>query len=327
MRDFQILVAEDAFASSVAMTHDILATATALASRVDSPTPSWATYSLDGGPVRLQGGFSVETKRLPRTRSATGSVLVLPGLGFATRKDLLRRLERDDAKRLAQRIAAHVDAGGEVAASCSAVFLLQAAGLLSGRRATTFWLLAPVLAQLQPDCQVDADRMVVADGPITTAGASFAHSDLMLHLLRQRFGAKLCDPVSRMLLLDGRQAQSAFVIPEMFASGDALVARLAARIEAALPNPPSVSQLASEFCVSERTLARHLRVATGRSTSWLVQSVRLRRARNLLENTRMSIDQVATEVGYQDATALRRLMRKVAGANPSHFRKDAYAGS
>lgn len=325
MRDFQILVAEDAFASSVAITRDILATAAALAPRVDAPTPSWGLYSLDGGAVRLQGGFSVETSRLPKARDATGSVLVLPGLGFANRKELLQRLKREDAALIARRIAAHVDAGGEVAASCSAVFLLQAAGLLVGRRATTFWLLAPVLAHLEPGCVVDSDRMVIADGCITTAGASFAHSDLMLHLLRQKFGAKLCDPVSRMLLLDGREAQSSFVIPEMLASGDALVARLAARVEASLPNPPSVSQLAREFCVSERTLSRHVRVATGKSTSGLVQSVKLRRARTLLENSRMSIDQVASAVGYQDATALRRLMRKVAGANPSRFRKDAYA--
>ena len=86
-----------------------------------------------------------------------------------------------------------------------------------------------------------------------------------------------------------------------------------------------MAQLAREFCVSERTLSRHVRVATGKSTSGLVQSVKLRRARTLLENSRMSIDQVASAVGYQDATALRRLMRKVAGANPSRFRKDAYA--
>ena len=325
MRDFQVLVAEDAFASSVAITRDILATAASLAARADSATPTWGLYSLDGGPVKLQGGFSVDTARLPKAREARGSVLVLPGLGFANRKDLLKRLQRDDARLLAQRIAAHVDAGGEVAASCSAVFLLQAAGLLVGRRATTFWLLAPVLASIEPGCVVDSDRMVIADGCVTTAGASFAHSDLMLHLLRQKFGAKLCDPVSRMLLLDGREAQSSFIIPEMLASGDALVARLAARVDASLPNPPSVSQLAREFCVSERTLSRHVRVATGKSTNGLVQSVKLRRARTLLENSRMTIDQVAVAVGYQDATALRRLMRKVAGANPSRFRKDMYA--
>ena len=318
MHDFHVVIAEDAFASSVAITRDILATAAAMAPRLGTPTPSWGMYSLAGGPVRLQGGFLVDTQRLPRAGGK--SLWILPGLGFANRKELLARVQREDAQGLARRIAAHVRAGGHVAASCSAVFLLQQAGVLAGRRATTFWLLAPVLAQLEPACRVDADRIVISDSGVTSAGASFAHSDLMMHLLRQRFGSRLCDAVSRMLLLHGRHAQSQFVIPEMLASGDELVARLADRVESSLPDPPSVATLAAEFCVSERTLARRVRLATGGSTSHLVQSVKLRRARALLENSRMSVDQVAAAVGYQDATALRRLMRKVAGANPSWFR-------
>jgi len=319
MHDFHVVIAEDAFASSVAITRDVLATAAAMASRLGTPTPTWGMYSLEGGPVRLQGGFLVDTQRLPRA-VGKGATWILPGLGFANRKELIARVQREDAQRLARRIAAHVRAGGEVAASCSAVFLLQQAGVLAGRRATTFWLLAPVLAQLEPGCKVDADRIVIHDSGVTSAGASFAHSDLMMHLLRRRFGAKLCEAVSRMLLLDGRHAQSQFVIPEMMASGDELVARLADRVESALPDSPSVATLAAEFCVSERTLARRVRIATGGSTSHLVQGVKLRRARALLENSRMSVDQVAAAVGYQDATALRRLMRKVSGANPSWFR-------
>ena len=104
------------------------------------------------------------------------------------------------------------------------------------------------------------------------------------------------------------------------ASGHALVAQLTARLEKSLPSVPPISQLARELCVSERTLSRHVRQATGKSTSGLVQSVKLRRARALLENSRMTIDQIAAAVGYQDATALRRLVRKTTGASPARFR-------
>lgn len=72
----------------------------------------------------------------------------------------------------------------------------------------------------------------------------------MLHLLRVRFGTALVKAVSCMFLIDGREAQSPFIIPEVLASGSDLVARLAARIEAALPSPPSVAALAQEFCIS-----------------------------------------------------------------------------
>jgi transcriptional regulator GlxA family with amidase domain len=142
----------------------------------------------------------------------------------------------------------------------------------------------------------------------------------MLHLLRVQFGNALVEAVSRMLLIDGREAQSPFIIPEVLASGSDLVARLAARIEAALSHPPSVTELAQEFCMSPRTLSRHVQSATGMSTQALINSVKLQRARKLLQSSRMTVDRVAEAVGYQDATALRRLMKKVAGMNPGRYR-------
>jgi len=104
------------------------------------------------------------------------------------------------------------------------------------------------------------------------------------------------------------------------ANGSELVRRLTRRIEAALPHPPSVAQLADELAMSSRTLARHVRAATGRGPLALVQGVRLNHARHLIESSRLTIAQVAERVGYEDATALRRLMRKAAGAAPSRFR-------
>jgi transcriptional regulator GlxA family with amidase domain len=130
----------------------------------------------------------------------------------------------------------------------------------------------------------------------------------------------LADAVGRVLLIDGRQAQAPFVMPTLLSNGNELVARLVTRIESALPHPPSVEALADEFAMSQRTLSRHVQQATGKSTMALVQSVRLNRARMLIESSRLTLDRVAEQVGYADATALRRLMRKVAGVNPSRYR-------
>jgi transcriptional regulator GlxA family with amidase domain len=162
--------------------------------------------------------------------------------------------------------------------------------------------------------------MVCADGPVSTAGAAFAQSDLMLHLLRNRFGSTLADGVGKVLLITGRQAQAPFVVPSMLSNGNELVARLTKRIESSLPKPPSVAALAEAFAMSQRTLSRHVRAATGKGVLALVQSVRLNRARMLIETSRTTIEQIAAQVGYEDATALRRLMRKLAGATPSRFR-------
>lgn len=323
MTDFTILVLPGAFAASVAATLDVLQAAATLAPRLKLARPTWRVLSPSGGAVPLSSGMRLDTAALPKRRRADTSTWIIPGLGLANAGAVADGLESGDAQRATQAVAAHVARGGHVAASCSAVFLLQAAGLLAGRRVTTSWWMAAELRRLEPRCTVDADRMVCADGPVSTAGAAFAQTDLMLHLLRTQFGAGLADAVGRVLLIDGRQAQAPFVLPVMLSNGNELVARLMARVEAALPQPPSVEALATEFAMSQRTLSRRVRDATGQSTLALVQSVRLNRARMLIESSRMSIEQVAAQVGYEDATALRRLMRKAAGANPSRFRTAA----
>lgn len=320
MYDFSILVLEGAYASSVATTLDILATAARLAPHHGIAPPTWRVYSVDGGDVGLQAGMSVRTVRLPQRYAADASVWVVPGLGLDKPSALQRRFGKDDALSAIAALRKHARAGGTVAASCSAVFLLQAAGLVKDKRVTTTWWLAPELQRIEPSCQVDAHRMVCDHGTVVTAGAAFAQTDLMLHLLRKLCGAAVVQAICRVLLLDGREAQAPYIVPEAFSNGDDLVGRLAARIEAALPTPPKVGELAQEFCMSERTLSRHVHKATGKSTLALVQSVKQRRARALLEASRMTVEQVAAAVGYQDATALRRLMRRVAGANPSRFR-------
>jgi transcriptional regulator GlxA family with amidase domain len=320
MHDFNLLVMPGTFATGVAATLDVLQAASALAPRMKLARPTWRVLSASGGPVSLSSGLYIDTATLPKRYRPDSATWIVPGLGLDNPEALDEGLATTDAQRIIQAVTAHAARGGRVAASCSAVFLLQAAGVLAGRRVTTSWWLASELRRREPACTVNADRMVCADGPVSTAGAAFAQTDLTLHLLREQFGVALADAVSRILLIDGRQAQAPFVVPAMLSSGNALIARLVARIESALPSPPSVAALAGEFAMSQRTLSRHVREATGKSTMALVQSVRLNRARMLIESSRMTIDRVAEQVGYEDATALRRMMHKASGANPSRFR-------
>jgi len=324
MRDFTVLVLPGAYATGVAVTLDVLQAAAALAPRLELPRPTWRVVAPTGAGVPLSSGLQCEAAAMPARSRADASTWIVPGLGMDRPAALAARLASDDAKRAIAALRRHGARGGAVAASCSSVFLLQAAGLLRGRRVTTTWWLASELRRIEPRCIVDADRMVCADGPVSTAGAAFAQADLMLHLLRTRFGTALADAVGKVLLIDGRQAQAPFVVPAMLSNGDELVRRLTQRIEASLPTPPSVAALAGEFAMSQRTLARHVRAATGQGALALVQSVRLNRARMLIESSRMTIEQVAAQVGYGDATALRRLMRKTAGATPSRFRSGTY---
>jgi transcriptional regulator GlxA family with amidase domain len=285
------------------------------------PPPRWRVLAPGAGTVVLGNGMSVQTRPLPSRPRCDASVWVVPGLGTQNAADLQARLAKEDAQHAMSALTAQLCGGGRVAAACASVFLLQACGALSGRRVTTSWWLAAHLQRLEPTCTVAAERMLCVDGPITTACAAFAQADLMLHLLQGRFGARLTEQLRRLMLLDAREAQNPYVIPAVLAGGDALVASVMTRIESCLPKPPRIPELAREFAMSERTLARKIHAATGLSPLALVQGVRLTRARALIETTRMTIDQVAEKVGYGDATALRRLMQRHSGASPSRFRQ------
>lgn len=320
MYDFEILVLRGANPSGVSMTRDILAAAALLATRQGVAVPRWRFYSPGGGRVALQGGLDIDTRRLPGRKGRSDALLLVPGIWVSGPQELAARLREDDCRRAVRSIAAHVANGGQVAASCSAVFLLQAAGVLVGRRATTAWWLAPELARIAPETTIEAQRILCVDGPVITAGAAFAQSDVLLYLLRRRFGPRLADGVSRVLLLQERTEQAEFVVPAMLSGGDALVNWLTERIEKALPDVPAISELAAEACVSERTLSRRVRKISGMSPREMIQSIRLHRARSLLQHTHMGVEQVAAEVGYQDATALRRLVRKWSGATPRQIR-------
>jgi len=323
MKDFEVLVLEGTNPSGVAMTRDILEAARLFAARNGMAFPTWSFHSATGGPVRLQGGMSIDTLRLPDRKTAQGAVLVIPGLWVENARGIRERVEHGDAQAVIVYLRRRAKAGATIAASCSAAFLLHAAGVLDGRRATTTWWLAPELSRLAPTSDVQGNRILCVDGPVITAGAAFAQSDVMLYLLRQRFGSALAEGVTRVLLLQERSESAQFVVPSMLASGDALVSKLTKRVESSLPNVPSVAELAKELRISERTLSRHVRYATGMGTNAMIQSIRVHRARALLRTSRMTIEQVALAVGYRDSTALRRLMQKAVGTTPGRVRATA----
>lgn len=320
MLDFTLIALDGAYGTSVAASLDMLSAATSLAPRFGVPAPKWRVCSPHGGSVRLQSGLLIGSTRLRIASKSDRSVWVVPGLGLNTEDEVRACAYRPDVQLLVRLLRDHVRRGGKIAAGCSSVFLLEFAGLLAEKRVTTTWWLAPLLQRLNSTCKVDASRMVCSDGQIITAGAAFAQTDLMLHLLREPLGPQLVDAVCRFLLVDARDAQSRYVVPEVLASCDALVGSIVSRVENSLPHMPSVASLAKEFCVSERTLSRRVRKATGSGTLALLQSIRLRRARALLEQSRLSVEQVASAVGYGDPTALRRLMRKATGGIPSQYR-------
>ena len=320
MPDVVLVVLPGAYASSVAATLDVLAAAAALAPGLSLAPPRVRVVAPQADDVALTSGLRIAADPLPDRLPAGRPLWIVPGLGTATASATQRLLESEPACRVGALLARASRRGDEIAASCAAVLLLGKHRLLDGRRATCTWWLADLLRAVAPSCAIETLRMVVEDGPLVTAGAAMAHVDLMLALLRRRYGRPLAERVGQVLLIESRPLQGRFVQADLLALGDELVAELEAIVRDALPRPPSVGAVAQRLAMSTRTLSRRVKAATGRSPSQLVQAVRLTAARTLLQTSRLTVDEVAERVGYQDAASLRRLMRRTMSATPTQLR-------
>lgn len=319
MRIVEVMVLTGAMPSSVAITADVMATANRLRA-AEGRGPVFAPRFTGSG-RRIAGQLCAGSGVAARADSAgDADLIVVPGLGATTEPAVRERLRCRDARTAMLALARATARGGEVAASCSSVFLLAEAGLLDGRRATTTWWLAPVFERMYPAVLLDPDAMVVADGPVTTAGAAMAQLDLMLALVRRYGGPDLAERCARYLLLDGRRSQSRYMALGYLSGNDPDVVRAERWARERLETGISAPELAAAAGLSTRTFARRVERATGLSPVRFLQRLRVERAVELLETTSCTVEEIARRVGYAEPTTLRRLLRRTAGVLPRELR-------
>lgn len=210
-----------------------------------------------------------------------------------------------------------------VATLCTGVYLLAASGRLDGRGATTHWLLANDLQARHPSVQVQAERNLTEEDGIVCSGGSLAGVDACLRAVQALTDLDTVRALSRMLVtpLD-RGPQTLYMPPPGWRRhADADIRRLQERMEADVAAPLSLEALAEAIHVSVRTLQRRFLAATGTTPIQYQQSLRLARARELLETARQPVSAVAEAVGYQDRVAFGRLFKKHTGMTPLAWRQ------
>jgi transcriptional regulator GlxA family with amidase domain len=236
-------------------------------------------------------------------------LIVVPALGTLTGPDTVASVE-SRAGRAVVRALRMVDPGrSRIAAACTGVFPLAETGLLDGRQVTTTWFLTPIFRSRYPSVTVDLDRMVVVDGPIITAGAAFAHIDLALAILRG-LSSQLTQRVARLLLVDERPSQAAYVVHDHLQHDDPLVVAFERYVRQHLDEPFDVSLASREIATSRRTLERRTHDVLGMSPLGIVQRLRLERANHLRRTTDLGTEAIAQRVGYANAETLRALERR-----------------
>jgi AraC family transcriptional regulator, transcriptional activator FtrA len=224
--------------------------------------------------------------------------------------------------------AAH-ERGARIASICTGAFVLAAAGILDGRRATTHWMHAPTLAGRYPDVTVDPDVLYVDEGQVLTSAGKAAGIDLCLHMVRTDHGSAVANALARRLVVAPHRAggQAQFIDTPVPAEREDGLGELLAWALSHLDRPISVADLADHAHVSPRHLGRRFLAATGTTPlQWLLNQ-RVQRAQELLEHTDEPIDHVAAEVGLGTAATLRRHFQRIVGVPPTTYRRTFRAGS
>ena len=272
--------------------------------------------------------YVVCTPRPGRVRGTAGyDYIVDHGLEETLDADLVvvaaKRNFLEPSPEAAAAVRAAHDRGVRVLASCTGVFVLGEAGLLDGRTCTTHWRYSSLLAEKFPLAVVDADVLYVEDERVLTGAGSAAGIDACLHLIRQVFGARVATTTARRIVVpphrDGGQAQ--FVRTPMGQTECDTLAPLLAWASDRLEESLSVDTLAAQAHMSPRTFARRFRDETGTTPLQWLTTQRLAQAEELLEHSSLSVEQIASRVGFGNAATLRHHFTAARGTTPQQYRK------
>ncbi|MDA1358170.1 helix-turn-helix domain-containing protein [Glycomyces luteolus] len=282
-----------------------------------SPCYEVRVCSMDGGPVRSASGFTVAVDHGPEALAWADTVVVAtiqPDGPVCDVEELPDGLEE---------LFAGIRPEARIVSFCSAAFVLAHLGLLDGKSATTHWVLTDRLRARYPKIKVDPDVLFVDEGRILTSAGAGAAVDLCLHLVRRDHGSQVANAVARRCVVppwrEGGQAQ--FIerpVPETSGIGTAEAREWALQH---LDRPLSIDELARRARMSRRSFTRRFREETGQSpTQWLtVQRVEL--ARQLLESSGLTVDQIARRAGLGTGVSLRQHLRALLGVSPSAYRR------
>lgn len=277
------------------------------------PWYRFSVAALTPGPVRTSVGFTIETEHDLRALDRADTI-VIPGWEY----------EAEPPERLLSALNRAHRRGARILSVCTGAFLLGAAGLLDGRRATTHWMHATALAVRCPSTLVEPGVLYVDEGRIMTSAGTAAGIDLCLHVVRLDFGAEIANAVARRMVVpphrDGGQAQYVEApvrsdpVPDLFAE-------TLAWMQEHLDEDLTVATLAQRSAMSTRTFARRFRAATGTTPQrWLLRQ-RVLLAQRFLETTDDPIDLIAARTGLGTGANMRQHFRRQVRTSPASYRR------
>jgi transcriptional regulator GlxA family with amidase domain len=267
-----------------------------------------------GATIRATSGLAFMTEPLPDPAEPLDTLIVAGGGGVMR--------AAGDASLVAW-VKRRAGAARRTASVCTGAFLLAATGLLDHRRAATHWEYCDELGLRHPAVIVEPDPIFVRDGPVWSSAGVTAGIDLSLALVEEDLGRALALSVARHLVMflkrPGGQAQ--FSAALSLQSADDHFAELHGWLAEHLAEDLTLSRLAAQAGMSERTFLRRYREATGLTPSRAVERLRVEAARQLLADTRMPAKRIAARCGFGSEETMRRGFARLQGVSPLDYRQ------
>jgi transcriptional regulator GlxA family with amidase domain len=290
---------------------------------LDFGIPVHAFGNWEGGPYAVTVCTEIPG---PVRVAGAPALLIEPGLDALASADTIvvpgQARPVPPSERVCAALAAAAARGARMVSICTGAFVLAAAGLLDGRRATTHWQKAAALARDYPAVTVDPHVLYVDEGSVLTSAGVAAGIDLCLHIIRTDAGALAANQRARALVAaphrTGGQAQyiDRPAVPRRSGALDELRAWALRH----LGEPLTVDGLAREACLSRRTLIRRFHDETGLPPMHWLRCARIDRARELLEASDAPLEVVARLSGLGTPANLRTLFKRHTGVPPSTYR-------
>jgi transcriptional regulator GlxA family with amidase domain len=245
-------------------------------------------------------------------------LVIIPAMNF----ELVEKVLKDE-KKMIEWIRQQYNAGSEVASVCLGTFLLAAAGILDGRRATTHWMGVPLFRKLYPQVKLEDDKVIIDEGRIYSCGAAFSFTSLMIYLIEKFCGRELALAASKVMMIQVHDSgQNSFAIFDLQRShADKGIREVQEFIEQNYCDELYVKKLANKFNISNRTLIRRFTEATGNTPLEYIQHVRVEAAKRLLEKGKVGIEQVCVKSGYEDFNFFCEIFRRNTGLSPQAYRR------
>jgi transcriptional regulator GlxA family with amidase domain len=288
--------------------------------RSRAPLLQWRIESLDGKPVQTASGQIVSVDGPINARIAADAVVVTA--------PFVPNIERffEQPERLEPLFAAlrrQHQRGALLASYCTGSFILAEAGLLDGRIATTHWARARTFATCYPEVDLRVSEILTEQDRILCSGAVTTSLNLALRLVETFAGAEVAAATGKLMLIDvNRGSQSSYAtLPDAPPHADSLVARAQRAMQQSLQQGFDLGALARRLAVSERTLNRRFKQATGAAPLRYLQLLRVDVAKWLFETRDLTVDAVGARVGYGDLSTFRRLFKRETGLSPRDYQR------